>query len=80
MHTARNGSMALRRLPAEERARCIYMICDLLKKRQADILEANAKDVAEAAKNNTPKTFISRLSLSPSVLKSLSSGNILTFK
>lgn len=71
---SRNGSMALQRLPAKDRARCIHTLSDLLIERQSDILAANAKDVAEAVKNNTPKPLISRLTLSPSVLKSLSTG------
>ena len=62
-----------------DRAGCIFTLADLLINRQADILAANAKDLAEATKINTPKPLLSRLSLSHSKLKSLSAGNYLQY-
>ncbi|KAG8277423.1 hypothetical protein J6590_042657 [Homalodisca vitripennis] len=71
---ARHGSRKLQALSPSDRASCISTLADLLISRQADILAANAKDLAEATKNNTSKPLISRLSLTPSKLKSLSAG------
>lgn len=42
--------------------------------REQYILEANAKDLAEAQRNGLAKPLLSRLSLSPSKLKNLSIG------
>lgn len=71
---ARHGSRVLQGLSAGDRAGCIFTLADLLISRQADILAANAEDLSEAAKQNTPKPLVSRLTLSPSKLKSLSAG------
>ncbi|XP_054259088.1 delta-1-pyrroline-5-carboxylate synthase isoform X1 [Macrosteles quadrilineatus] len=71
---ARAGSRKLQALSPSDRANCIFTLADLLISRQSDILAANAKDIAEATKNNTAKPLLSRLSLSPSKLKSLAAG------
>lgn len=71
---ARVGSRQLQRLKPEERAACIKTLAELLITRQNEILSANAKDLQEAVKANTPQPLINRLSLSPSKLKSLSAG------
>ncbi|CAH1398474.1 unnamed protein product [Nezara viridula] len=70
----RIGSRQLQRLKPEERAACIRTLADLLISRQNEILSANAKDLQEAVKANTPQPLINRLSLSPSKLKSLAAG------
>lgn len=49
-------------------------MADLLESRQAEILKANTKDLEEAKKNGLAKPLLSRLSLTPAKLKSLSSG------
>lgn len=49
-------------------------LADLLIAKQAQILEANAKDLEEAKKSGLAKPLLSRLSLTPSKLKSLSTG------
>uniref|UniRef100_A0A1B6CSU1 Delta-1-pyrroline-5-carboxylate synthase n=1 Tax=Clastoptera arizonana TaxID=38151 RepID=A0A1B6CSU1_9HEMI len=71
---ARHGSRVLQGLTSADRASCIFTLADLLVSRQADILAANAKDLAEANKSNTAKPLINRLSLSPSKLKNLATG------
>ncbi|XP_043257087.1 delta-1-pyrroline-5-carboxylate synthase isoform X1 [Colletes gigas] len=71
---ARIGSRALQALRPEERASCINALADLLETRQTGILEANAKDMEDAQKNGLAKPLLSRLSLTPAKLKSLSSG------
>ncbi|XP_008549412.1 delta-1-pyrroline-5-carboxylate synthase [Microplitis demolitor] len=71
---ARLGSRLLQALKPEERASCINVLADLLETHQNDILSANAKDLEEATKSGLAKPLLLRLSLSPSKLKSLSSG------
>lgn len=71
---ARVGSRTLQALQPEERAACINALADLLESRQAGILDANAKDLEEAKKGGLAKALLSRLSLTPAKLKSLSSG------
>ncbi|XP_025416709.1 delta-1-pyrroline-5-carboxylate synthase [Sipha flava] len=71
---ARHGSRVLQKLPAEDRANAINALADLLISKQADILEANEKDIAQAIKEETAAPLISRLSLTPSKLKSLATG------
>lgn len=76
MLAARHGSRKLQALSPADRANCISTLADLLVTRQSDILAANAKDMAEATKNNTSKPLLSRLSLNPSKLKALSTGTV----
>ncbi|XP_033322914.1 delta[1]-pyrroline-5-carboxylate synthase isoform X1 [Megalopta genalis] len=71
---ARVGSRTLQALRPEERAGCINALADLLESRQAGILDANAKDLEEAKKSGLADVLLSRLSLTPAKLKSLSSG------
>lgn len=71
---ARTGGRQLLALTPEERAGAINTLADLLVSKQGAILEANSADIAEANKRNTAQPLIDRLSLSPSKLKSLSSG------
>lgn len=74
MSAARHGSRVLQKLPAEDRASAINTLADLLISKQAEILEANEKDVAKAIKEETAAPLVSRLSLTPSKLKSLATG------
>nr|XP_031839367.1 delta-1-pyrroline-5-carboxylate synthase isoform X2 [Nomia melanderi] len=71
---ARVGSRTLQALRPEERAACINALADLLETRQEGILDANAKDLEAAKKGGLAKPLLSRLSLTPAKLKSLSSG------
>lgn len=66
----------MQKLPAVDRASAIYTLADLLISKQADILDANEKDIALATKDGTAAPLISRLSLTPAKLKSLAVGKI----
>lgn len=72
--SARVGSRQLQALRPEERAECIKNLASLLESRQSDILAANAMDLETASKKNLAKALLSRLSLTPAKLKSLSAG------
>lgn len=71
---ARTGSRALQSLTPEERATAVNTLADLLITKQSQILEANAKDLEEGTKSGLAKPLLSRLSLTPAKLKSLSTG------
>lgn len=58
----------------EERAASVYALADLLISKQAQILDANAKDLADGTKAGLAKPLLSRLSLTSAKLKSLSVG------
>ena len=53
------------------------MLADMLISKQSLILEANARDLEEAKRENIAKPLLSRLSLSSSKLKNLSIGEFL---
>ncbi|KAJ2951146.1 hypothetical protein O0L34_g5537 [Tuta absoluta] len=72
--SARSGSRALQRLTPEQRASAIHSLADLLVDKQDMIIEANAKDLEEGTQGGLAKPLLSRLSLSPSKLKTLSVG------
>lgn len=61
-------------LTPEERASSVNTLADLLITKQSQILEANAKDLEEGTKSGLAKPLLSRLSLTPAKLKSLSTG------
>lgn len=61
-------------LTPEERASSVNTLADLLITKQSQILEANAKDLEEGTKSGLSKPLLSRLSLTPAKLKSLSTG------
>ncbi|CAH0586840.1 unnamed protein product [Chrysodeixis includens] len=71
---ARIGSRSLQQLSPAERASAIHLLADLLVSKQDEIMEANNKDLEEATKSGLAKPLLSRLSLSPSKLKTLSIG------
>lgn len=52
----------------------MHKLADLLITKQAQILEANAIDLAEGTKSGLAKPLLSRLSLTPAKLKSLAVG------
>lgn len=64
----------MQNLTPEERASCVNTLADLLISKQSEILAANALDLAEATKSGLAKPLLSRLSLNPAKLKSLSVG------
>lgn len=61
-------------LSAAQRASAVNTLADLLVSREKFILEANAKDLAEAQKSGLAKPLLSRLSLNAAKLKNLSVG------
>ncbi|XP_023170601.2 delta-1-pyrroline-5-carboxylate synthase [Drosophila hydei] len=71
---ARTGSRQMQALTAAERALAVNNLADLLVSREKSILEANAKDLAEAQKSGLAKPLLSRLSLNSAKLKNLSIG------
>ena len=71
---ARVGSRQLQKLSPEERASAVNTLADLLVSREEFILEANAKDLAEAQRNGLAKPLMSRLSLNTGKLRNLSVG------
>lgn len=61
-------------LTPEQRASSVHTLADLLISKQAQILDANQKDLDEGVKTGLAKPLLSRLSLTPAKLKSLSAG------
>lgn len=52
----------------------MHTLAELLISKQAQILDANQKDLDEGAKIDLAKPLLSRLSLTPAKLKSLAAG------
>uniref|UniRef100_A0A6P4E7K4 Delta-1-pyrroline-5-carboxylate synthase n=1 Tax=Drosophila rhopaloa TaxID=1041015 RepID=A0A6P4E7K4_DRORH len=71
---ARTGSRQMQALTPAQRASAVNTLADLLVSREKFVLEANAKDLAEAQKNGLAKPLLSRLSLNSAKLKNLSVG------
>ncbi|KAH8239031.1 hypothetical protein KR032_000086 [Drosophila birchii] len=71
---ARTGSRQMQALTPAQRASAVNTLADLLVSREKFILDANAKDLAEAQKNGLAKPLLSRLSLNAAKLKNLSVG------
>ncbi|XP_018796152.1 PREDICTED: delta-1-pyrroline-5-carboxylate synthase [Bactrocera latifrons] len=71
---ARIGSRQMQALSPEQRANAVNHLADLLVSREEFILQANAKDLAEAKRHGLAKPLLSRLSLNSAKLKNLSVG------
>lgn len=71
---ARKGGRILQSLSNDERADIVNRIANLLDTRQNDIIRANKLDIKEAEASGLEKPLLSRLSLTPSKLTSLSDG------
>uniref|UniRef100_W8BEN1 Delta-1-pyrroline-5-carboxylate synthase n=1 Tax=Ceratitis capitata TaxID=7213 RepID=W8BEN1_CERCA len=71
---ARVGSRQMQALSPEQRANAVNHLADLLLSREEFILQANAKDLAEAKRHGLAKPLLSRLSLNSAKLKNLSIG------
>ncbi|KAK9874938.1 hypothetical protein WA026_005755 [Henosepilachna vigintioctopunctata] len=71
---ARIGGRVLQTLTPDQRASCVHTLADLLISKQAFILDANSRDLDEAAKSGVAKPLLSRLSLTPAKLKNLAVG------
>lgn len=61
-------------LTPAERASCVNTLAELLISKQQMVLEANQKDLDEAAKDGLAKPLLSRLSLTPAKLRGLATG------
>lgn len=72
--TARKGSRILQNLTAIERGDVINRLADLLISKEDWILQANRKDLQTAEETGLAKPLLSRLSLTPSKLQTLSNG------
>lgn len=72
--SARAGGRILASISPDQRASCIHTLAELLTSKQSEILDANKKDLQEASKSGLAKPLLSRLSLTPSKLKSLAVG------
>lgn len=70
----RTGGRLLATLTPDQRASAVHTLADLLVNKQADILDANNKDLQEATKSGLAKPLLSRLSLTPAKLKNLAVG------
>ena len=70
--TAQRGSQALQSLTSHQRASILTRLAALLEEREADILAANARDLAVATELSAP--LRSRLSLSSDKISSLVQG------
>lgn len=68
---ARTASLVLATASTERKNRALSLLADLLPAAQAELLEANARDLAAAAANGLSKPQIDRLTLTPARLASL---------
>jgi len=71
---ARDGSRILQRLSAEERKGIIRRMAKNLIDRKDEILQANRKDIEEAAKDGLKSSLLARLGLSATKLETLAKG------
>lgn len=71
---ARNGCRTLQNLTPAERAACVSTLAELLLAKEKFILDANEKDLADAQRHGLAKPLLSRLALTPSKLRGLSTG------
>jgi glutamate-5-semialdehyde dehydrogenase len=65
---AKTAARALAKLSTEQKNAALHAIADGLLAQQAEILDANAADVADAEKAGTPPAIIDRMLLNPSRL------------
>jgi glutamate-5-semialdehyde dehydrogenase len=68
---ARAASLVLATIPTEQKNRALQMLADLIDGSHEALLAANAKDLADAEKNELSKAQIERLTLSPKKLTHL---------
>jgi glutamate-5-semialdehyde dehydrogenase len=68
---ARAASRELVKLSSEQKNTILIAMADEIQAREGDILEANAKDLAQAAEKGLSKAMIDRLTLDPKRLKAV---------
>jgi glutamate-5-semialdehyde dehydrogenase len=69
---ARAASLALATVPTEQKNRGLHRLAELIDRSHAAVLEANAKDLADAERNGLSKAQVERLTLNEHKLKHLS--------
>ena len=68
---AKETSLKLQALSESERVKALHTLGDSLVKNSSKILEANAKDLADAKTNNLSSAMIDRLTLTEKSIRSL---------
>jgi len=71
---ARNEARKLQALSYEERKRILYTVADALLENEKDLLEANAKDLKAATKDDVAVQLVRRLKLTDEKLQTLATG------
>ena len=71
---ARNEARKLQALSYQERKDILYTVADALLENEKELLEANAKDLEAATKNNVDLPLVRRLKLTHEKLSTLSTG------
>jgi glutamate-5-semialdehyde dehydrogenase len=72
--TARRASFDIARASSAQKNLALSATADALLKRESQILEVNAADVAAAKVKGLPEAFIDRLALTPKILASMAEG------
>ncbi len=70
---AKAAARVLRSLATERKVTALRAIAEALRARQADILVANAKDVAAAVASGLPESMVARLKLDAAAIESMAS-------
>lgn len=71
---ARNEARKLQALPQEERRKILYVVADALLENEKELLEANAKDLEAATKDDVALPLVRRLKLTHEKLQTLATG------
>ena len=71
---ARAAARALANAPAERKDRALTAAARILRERSADILSANARDLADNAAKGLTLAFLDRLALDPARIEAIARG------
>ena len=71
---ARAASRQLRNLPTEAKDRALHAMADTLESQAAQLLEANAQDMAAGKESGLSSALLARLELTPSKLAAMADG------
>jgi glutamate-5-semialdehyde dehydrogenase len=71
---ARAAAHTLANAPAEDKTRALVAAARILRERSADVLAANARDLAEARAKGVAPSFLDRLALDPKRLEAIARG------
>ncbi|MCX3064339.1 glutamate-5-semialdehyde dehydrogenase [Streptomyces beihaiensis] len=72
-HRARTAAAAIAPLPRAAKDAALAAVADALDARTAEIVEANAKDIAKARAAGTPDAIVDRLTLTPERVRAIAS-------